>query len=379
MTDQDILNFIISKNTGNILKFKLNKLNDDHEIKIYLKNRYKDFVSYPETIYRIKNNIDIKPICPICSKPVQYKFRKYVKTCGDPLCIKKFKNLNSGFHKKEIQDKVKQTIKIKYGVENPYSIKEINEKAVRNSQTNKAKRKRENTCLELYGVKNGGGSKQAIEKIKNKWKNKSQNDLNIITNKRHETCYRKYNSKSYQSTNEFKQLMSIKMSSEQCLSKRRQTILERYGNETYNNQEKRNKTLKENKSYAKSKYEDQSYELLKEKYPDVIRQYSSELYPFNCDFYIPSLDLYIECNYSQYHCKHPFNKNNKDDLLYLEELKERAAKSERHKIGKKSQYDNMIYTWTDLDVRKFNIGIQNNLNYKVFYKLNDLKKYIEEQ
>ena len=34
---------------------------------------------------------------------------------------------------------------------------------------------------------------------------------------------------------------------------------------------------------------------------DIIRQYKSDLYPFACDFYIPSLDLYIECNYHWTH------------------------------------------------------------------------------
>lgn len=30
---------------------------------------------------------------------------------------------------------------------------------------------------------------------------------------------------------------------------------------------------------------------------DVVRYYSDERYPFECDFYIKSLDLFIECNF----------------------------------------------------------------------------------
>ena len=30
---------------------------------------------------------------------------------------------------------------------------------------------------------------------------------------------------------------------------------------------------------------------------DVITQYKDDRYPFACNFYIPSLDLFIECNY----------------------------------------------------------------------------------
>ena len=61
----------------------------------------------------------------------------------------------------------------------------------------------------------------------------------------------------------------------------------------------------------------------------------------------------------------------------MEELKEKANKSERHKIGKESQYDKMIYTWTDLDVRKQQIAQKNNLNYLLFYNIDELKKWLK--
>lgn len=50
--------------------------------------------------------------------------------------------------------------------------------------------------------------------------------------------------------------------------------------------QKSNKTESENKIYS---------ELIKI-FPEVKRQYKSKEYPFFCDFYIPSLDLYIEYN-----------------------------------------------------------------------------------
>ena len=43
---------------------------------------------------------------------------------------------------------------------------------------------------------------------------------------------------------------------------------------------------------------------------DFEYNYKSELYPFNCDFYIKSLDLYIEIQGSWTHGDHPFDKNN---------------------------------------------------------------------
>ena len=51
---------------------------------------------------------------------------------------------------------------------------------------------------------------------------------------------------------------------------------------------------KKNKTFGKSKSEDQIYQLLLQKFNKVERQYKSEQYPFACDFYIPSIDLYIE-------------------------------------------------------------------------------------
>ena len=54
---------------------------------------------------------------------------------------------------------------------------------------------------------------------------------------------------------------------------------------------------KKNGTYKKSKKEDECYELLIKKYDNVIRQYRDEnRYPFNCDFYIPNEDLFIEFN-----------------------------------------------------------------------------------
>ena len=80
------------------------------------------------------------------------------------------------------------------------------------------------------------------------------------------------------------------------------------------------------------------------------------MYPFNCDFYIPSLNLYIEYNGSHYHHYHPFDINDDNDINELNRLKEKAENSNAHKNGKKSQYDNIIYTWTILDLKKRNIA-----------------------
>jgi hypothetical protein len=178
--------------------------------------------------------------------------------------------------------------------------------------------------------------------------------------------------------------------------KAKQTKLERYGNENYNNVEKNKQTClnkygvdnirksNEYKSYIKSilseinnkkylthrrnnsfnisKSETKTYNLLKEKYPDIIRNYKSKLYPFNCDFYIPSLDLYIECNYHWTHGGHQYNENNLEDKNKVTEWKNKNTK----------YYNNAIETWTIRDINKMNIAKENKLNYMIFWNIDDI-------
>lgn len=75
---------------------------------------------------------------------------------------------------------------------------------------------------------------------------------------------------------------------------------------------------KKNGTYKKSKKEDECYELLIKKYDNVIRQYRDEnRYPFNCDFYIPNEDLFIEFNGYWTHGSHLYNNLSIDDNLIV--------------------------------------------------------------
>ena len=120
-------------------------------------------------------------------------------------------------------------------------------------------------------------------------------------------------------------------------------------------------TLKERNWFNKSKVEDNLYLDLKNEFGEdnVLRQYKDERYPFNCDFYIPSDDLFIELNRWWHHGPHKFDSNNKEDLDLLEIWKEKAKCSK--------QYENAIYTWTIRDIEKYKVAKENNLNYKVIY------------
>lgn len=117
--------------------------------------------------------------------------------------------------------------------------------------------------------------------------------------------------------------------------------------------------MHENGTERTSKPEELLYEVLCAKYGEsgVIRHYREERYPFECDFYIPVEDLFIELNRHPSHGGHPYDPENPEDLKLLEELK---AKGDRW-----SQM--IIDVWTVRDVKKFRIAKQNNLNYKVIY------------
>lgn len=62
----------------------------EHGYKEYLLNRYNDSYSITETIYRIINNIEQKPICKICGKPVRLiSYEKgFDEVCSD-MCMRR--------------------------------------------------------------------------------------------------------------------------------------------------------------------------------------------------------------------------------------------------------------------------------------------------
>lgn len=120
-------------------------------------------------------------------------------------------------------------------------------------------------------------------------------------------------------------------------------------------------TKSKNHSFNTSSPEDKYYSYLCKKYgvEDIIRQYSEERYPFACDFYIKSLDLFIELNLTWTHGGKLFDSSNFADIEKLAVWKEKAKTSK--------YYQQAIYTWTDLDIRKRNAALENKLNYRVYY------------
>lgn len=112
-----------------------------------------------------------------------------------------------------------------------------------------------------------------------------------------------------------------------------------------------------------SKYELLVFDALVNKYgyDDVIPQYgvypTDERYPYNCDFYVKSRDIFIELNMYYSHQNHWFDENNPDDVEFLQKQKD---------LGTKSSLT-VVSTWGGSDVKKRNIAKTNSLNYLAFW------------
>ena len=111
--------------------------------------------------------------------------------------------------------------------------------------------------------------------------------------------------------------------------------------------------------------------LLESLYVQVYYQYTSELYPFACDFYIPSEDVYIEYQGSWTHGHRPFDESNEECLEQLELWKERARTSK--------YYQNAIQVWTKRDPIKRETAKKNNLNWIEFFTVDEFNNWFKSK
>lgn len=127
---------------------------------------------------------------------------------------------------------------------------------------------------------------------------------------------------------------------------------------------------RKNGTCSSSKMEDQMYKELVEVFGKkaVKRNYNKdERYPFYCDFYIVSHDIFIELNGTWFHGRHPFDANNAEDM---EQLKLWEAKAKENHPA----YKDAIRIWTKVDPLKQRTAEEHDLNYLVFWD-NDLADF----
>lgn len=127
-------------------------------------------------------------------------------------------------------------------------------------------------------------------------------------------------------------------------------------------------TKRKNRSFNTSLSEYRLGVLLKNVFGenDVEHNYVSDVYPYQCDYYIKSRDLYIELNAHWSHGGHWY-----DDATDSETCNEWRTKSKF--------YQNCAETFSVRDVAKRNCARQYNLKYVVFWKtdLSDVKIWID--
>lgn len=154
----------------------------------------------------------------------------------------------------------------------------------------------------------------------------------------------------------------------------KETILNKYGvdnvakSQHYRDiysltKEKRISSLHKNGTFVVSKSEINAYRILCNIFgdSDIERQYSSNEYPFLCDFYVTSRNMYIELNISWTHGHHWYGSDVNDDIVYDKWLQ---------KSFTSNYYKNALVTWTKRDVNKRNIAMKHELNYVVFWDRN---------
>lgn len=326
-----------------------------------------------------------KQFCRICGKEFYYNKRQIVKKFHNlnknkKICIgcckqhnTKIQLLNDGnpFANKDVQKKIEKIKENKYGHKNYSNWKQA-----------------EQTNLKRYGCKCVLGNKEIRENIKN---------TNIL----------RYNKEWYSQTEEWDK-------------KRRKTNLQRYGKENYVNAEqarqtcfkhygkynyaqtqeykdlwkdaefvakvehKKYNTRKKNGTFSsRSKAEKRCFAKIKEIFPNAEHTYKDkERYPFQCDMYIPELDLFIECHFgwahgdfdSGQHC--PFDSTNKEHLARIEFCKKKMEELRFDKY-KKNGYKEQIKVWSIDDPKKLETFKNNKLNYKIFYYEDEFNDWFE--
>ena len=112
-------------------------------------------------------------------------------------------------------------------------------------------------------------------------------------------------------------------------------------------------------------FEEKIKQLLYDKFSDIRYQYKSKEYPFNCDFYIPCLNLYIEYQEHWSHGKHPFNASNIQDKLKVTLWNKKCTK----------YYKNAINTWTVRDPLKRKTAKDNGLNWIEFFTFEEFIRW----
>lgn len=353
MTLEDIKNIL--ENEPLIKEFKLSgnrpwRRLDNKNLLRQINSKYNNiFSSFTELCYLLKNKDNLENLHIFCECGNKNSFRGlykgYAELCSTKCVGKsikvtnkvkttnllKYKNI-SPLGNKKIQQKIINTNLKKLGCKYPAQSKDVKQK-INNTMLERYGStrfvnldKRKQTCLKRYGSNHFENNKKAKKTCIEKYGVDNPLKCSFIRNKIQKTCIDRYGYDSYSKTEDYK--IKRKLNKNESVKKQKETFLKKYGVDNYTKtkeykdymkrcdiqlirKRKEYETKKKNRTFNSSKIEDKLYLKLKSKFPDVIHHYAADTrYPFECDFYIPSKDLFIELNFHWTHGFEPFDKNN---------------------------------------------------------------------
>ena len=390
MSNQELIEYL-TDNSGEYNKRINRKYLETHDLNILhiLYNVYDDLSEKTpvyEIYYRLKNNLKKRPVCIICGKPVKYTSGHYAKFCSKEC---QYSDLGKKITK---EIKIKSNLE-KYGVEHTSQLKEVTDKRTKSraDHVNEIQQHVRESLYKKYGAYDVMHIPHILQKIKNTNLKKFgvefplqqlKKENSEIYQKISQTCINKFGVDSplknkevrekIKQTNIQKYGVDYLFKSNIIKEKIKQTNIQKYGvDNPLKNKEIWKKSQDNRQISSKSKLENNFLNYLKLKYEsdDIITQYKSKEYPYYCDFYIKSINLYIEIQGHWTHNDHPFDINNLNDQLIMDIWRTKSL-SDKY-------YKNALNTWTIKDVEKRNTAIQNNLNYLEIFGKTDLNKYID--
>lgn len=259
----------------------------------------------------------------------------HLRGSGCPDCADISRSIKVANHLTRADD-IRKTNMAKYGVGNVMLVPEFKQNLL-------------DTNIKLYGVDNYTKTQEYKDKYK-------------------QTVMDKYGVSHYSKSDEFSE-------------KYKSTMIAKYGVDNYAKSDEYQERLPEimklnyetrrkNGSFNTSKPETDMGLMLKTIFgeDDVLEQYDEERYPFMCDFYIKSRDMFIELNATWTHGKHWCGSGPNDNDVCNVWSKKGT-----------DYYDKAVKTFCESDVLKRNTAKNNNLNYLVFWAVDllDFKIWLE--
>lgn len=269
----------------------------------------------------------------------QYK-RVFTELLGEDAYLK--------LRNKHWKKKQEATMQSKYGVTNVFE-KESFDKFVTKEAVAEGRLKRTETLIERYGVEHPNMHPETLAKM--------QKQLVATNIERFGVRYPMQNPDVAARSSKNRQI----------------TMLKRYGFknsvEVKSIRDKIFTSRRLNNTLSSSRPEDVLGELLRAHFgaDDVLRNVVvDDRYPYHVDFYVKSIDLFIELNGDRCHYTHWFDETNPEDVAVLKKWSDSMVRIEKE-TGRNSRYRQFIKNWTVSDVAKRNIAKENKLNYLVLW------------